>query len=192
MNLHIITPVTRPENLPRILRSIEDSSIPQFDIDWYVVFDCASSHMIISNENIGTIYEEFKSKENQICGYVQRNHALDQIADGWVYFLDDDTIMHKDMLTHFFSEYDEFHTCYLFTSKSKDMNFYCELEDDFTNVAPNRIDIGQFIIKRETIGNTRFREDIYNADGYFINQIFQENQDKFKNINGFVWYNKLR
>jgi len=71
--LHVVTPVTRPANLPRLAASLEPLRT-HFAVRWHVVYSDGS--------------------RPDWWGGWERNQALDAIKDGWVYCLDDDNLMH--------------------------------------------------------------------------------------------------
>lgn len=70
LRLHILTAVTRPENLGRIAASIPPEAY------WHLAFD---------------------PDHSAVGGQAVKNRLLDVIADGWVYVLDDDTLFHPDL-----------------------------------------------------------------------------------------------
>jgi len=164
--LTIVTPCSRPQNLSAIAESIKPGR-SLFDVIWMVVFD------------------NRECKES-INGGHQRNCALDAIMDGWVYFLDDDTIIHPDL----FSE--------LAKVAAPAVAFEQDLETWIRKVAPSEmrvchIDMGQVVIRRELIGNTRFDIEQHIEDGLFIESIYENNPNAWSFINKpLCYYNKLR
>ena len=164
--LTIITPCSRPQNLPAMAESIKPGR-SMFDVIWMVVFDNG------------------ECKES-INGGHQRNCALDAITDGWVYFLDDDTIIHPD----FFSE--------LAKANTSAVAFEQDLGTWIRKVAQSEmrvchIDMGQVVIRRELIGNTRFIVDQHIEDGLFIESIYKSNPNAWLFIDKpLCYYNKLR
>ena len=164
--LTIVTPCSRPQNLSAIAESIKPGR-SLFDVIWMVVFD------------------NRECKES-INGGHQRNCALDAIMDGWVYFLDDDTIIHPDL----FSE--------LAKVAAPAVAFEQDLETWIRKVAPSEmrvchIDMGQVVIRRELIGNTRFIVDQHIEDGLFIESIYKSNPNAWSFIDKpLCYYNKLR
>ena len=164
--LTIITPCSRPQNLPAMAESIKPGR-SMFDVIWMIVFD------------------NRECLESKVGNY-QRNCALDAVSDGWIYFLDDDTVLHPD----FFSE--------LAKVKSKAVAFEQDLETWVRKVAPSEmrvchIDMGQVIIRREIIGDIRFALSVYEADGIFIESVYKNNPNAWSFIDKpLCYYNKLR
>jgi hypothetical protein len=86
--IHIITPCTRPENLPYLAESIPK------ECHWVVVYDASVKDAALV-EGATTLY----SPHTGYAGNPNRNFALDSIELqdlDWVYILDDDNIMHPD------------------------------------------------------------------------------------------------
>lgn len=164
--LTLITPCSRPQNLPAMAESIKPGR-SLFDVIWLIVFDN-------------------KECTESVVGNFQRNCALDAVSDGWIYFLDDDTVLHPD----FFSE--------LAKVKSKAVAFEQDLGTWVRKVAPSEmrcchVDMGQVAIKREVIGDIRFTLNIYEADGIFIQSVYENNPGVWSFINEpLCYYNKLR
>jgi len=86
--IYIITPCTRPENLPYLAESIPK------ECRWVVVYDASVKDAALV-EGATTLY----SPHTGYAGNPNRNFALDSIELqelDWVYILDDDNIMHPD------------------------------------------------------------------------------------------------
>jgi hypothetical protein len=91
--LHIITPLYRYENLPRAYSSI----VRNADITW---------HISKTSRNPDPSYDFIKSDKriklyNVDCDdtdtTLKRNAVLETINDGYFCFLDDDTVLHRNM-----------------------------------------------------------------------------------------------
>jgi len=86
--LYIVTPCSRPENLATIRKSIPSA------ITWVVMMDANCDHKGATGASV-TLY----SRNTGNWGNPLRNEFLDLYADqftdnDWVYFLDDDNILH--------------------------------------------------------------------------------------------------
>jgi hypothetical protein len=69
MKLHVLTACTRPENLPALAASLAPAAAAGVDLHWHVGFDLERRHP---------------------GGQGVKNALLDDVADGWVWILDDD------------------------------------------------------------------------------------------------------
>jgi hypothetical protein len=79
MKLHLLTAITRPENLAQIAASVAvaQTSAPDVALVWHWRCDPERRHP---------------------GGQGLKNQMLDDIADGWVWILDDDNLMRPDFL----------------------------------------------------------------------------------------------
>ena len=92
MMLYIVTPCSRPENLATIRKSIPEA------LTWVVMMDASTDHKAPSGANV-THY----SRKTGFWGHPLRNEFLDLYQDqftedDWVYFLDDDNILHPKFI----------------------------------------------------------------------------------------------
>lgn len=185
--LTIITAVTRPENLPALARSIEPGR-ELFSITWRVVFDGAKvKHMDVPGAVTAVV-----SHAGSGWGNYQKNFALDCTADGWVYFLDDDNIIHPD----FFSA---MHRAIYETDASGFAFPQIDGCGEATKRAcpehmrPDYIDLAQVMMSRELIGDQRFILGAYNADGRLIASLYAANPCAWAFLDKpLCFYNYLR
>ena len=164
MYINIITPCSRPENLHIIAQSI---NLPQDQYQWTVIHDADKLPYtsLLPTNAIHTV----KKVEVSISGNGQRNRALDIIKtdnDSWIYFNDDDTIIHPDL----------FQTIAQYQDKDF-IHFQQENKDHSVRLKSNVIEVGQidshnFIFKAKLLGDTKWQLDKYDADGYFAKEIY--------------------
>lgn len=165
MKINIITPCSRPDNLEKMKESI---NIPKENYRWIVVHD-ALHQSTTEFFHIDKGYEEYWFKDDRSkSGNGQRNYAIDMIDTGYVYFLDDDTIMHPD-LWKVIKEY-EVNDMIVFPQIWK--NGEIRLKGD--RIALNHIDSGNFLVKRSVIGDLRWELGRYDADGIFAEKCYKQ------------------
>ena len=178
--LTIITPCSRPENLPKLFNSINFDKIDK----WIIVYDTSK------NRNYNKIFLNYPKiseyeKDGGISGNPQRNYAIDLINDGWVYFLDDDNIIHPD----FWSVLDNLDENYYYT-------FDMQRSDGVFKgkyIKINWIDTAMYLLHRKHIGDIRWKNELYNADGHFICEVFNNYKNGHKYIEKTCsYYNYLR
>ena len=187
MFINIITPCSRPENLISIALSI---NIPLENFRWIVVFDADEVP-----EELSATKDSFKNTEfyahrnpNGCSGNSQRNFALDLVEleeDGYVYFQDDDTIMHHE-----------------FWESVKDLNadfinFNQGFIDGSVRLKAGRIEVGHidshnFLLRNSIIGDTRWEIDKYEADGIFAETCAKKTRNIFFIERILSIYNALR
>ena len=166
----IITPCSRPQNLEKIKESIDLSKIKR----WYISYDCQDNKMEYKQRypNEPKI-KEIKCTTKSMSGNGPRNEALDEIVknetgDRLIYFLDDDTTLHPEMLKKDFKT-DTVYTWDMVRNGAPYIG---------NNPAVGFIDTGHALIDMNIIGETRWR-DTYDADGVFITYIINNNKDKW-------------
>lgn len=143
--LHVVTAVTRPKNLGLIAESLANAcKSSECDLTWHWKHDWMREH---------------------VGGQKLKNDALDEITDGWVWFIDDDTLAAPD-IPHLVYTRDQ--------DASIDGIVVCQQRADgrLLVAAPEyavrgHIDIGQAILRRSAIGDARIPED-YDGDGLFL------------------------
>lgn len=159
MKLHIITPVSRPWNLVAIGQSIAER-IKRMEVYWHCAIDKGCKATKPDFPFLTTFVEGPKS----FFGNQLRNLLLDLVQDGWVYFLDDDNVLHENF------ENAAFHA----VECNPDANWFCFIQvrrDGRVYLNPTdspqvgNIDMGQVVIRRSFINNFRFPENSYAADG---------------------------
>jgi hypothetical protein len=161
--INIITPCSRPENLKTIEASI---NIPSKYYKWWIVFDDDK----IPDCYIPALASVYAHKNPQsIVGNAQRNFALDMIDDGYIYFNDDDTVIHN-MLWASIQNIIINHTNDFISFDQQWHNQTHRLSG--SNIKVNHIDSHNFLIHSKLCKHTRFYINRYNADGYFATECF--------------------
>lgn len=192
--INIITPCYRIQNLSKIFNSITSSLMfNRVDVKWYIIFDgkkVAQTPNWLNNHKF--IITDMCNKDG-ISGNQLRNRALDMINNdndnnGWVYFLDDDNLLHPEYLAKI---------NYIIDNNPNIEGILTSQQLPGSIRLANKVDIGfidtsQFTLKRKLIGNTRWREDVYEADGIFIKELYDRNKEKFITIDDILcYYNKI-
>jgi hypothetical protein len=180
MFLNIITPCSRPENLHKISQSI---NIPKDDYRWIVVCDMdelPSSDLIPDNCEIYT----HKNPESG-WGHSQRNFGIGLITEGHVYCNDDDTIIHPNLWENI-KDLDEDFISFM----QENPNGTVRLKGD--KIALEHIDSHNFMVSRQTIGESTWLVDTYAADGYFAMECYNKSLTKKYIPLVLSTYNSLR
>ena len=89
--IYIVTPCYRQQNLETIRKSIDFSVIHK----WYIVYDTSRDRHYTKIFKDPQIIE-LECSDFGIAGHPQRNFAIDIIEDGFIYFVDDDNIVHPN------------------------------------------------------------------------------------------------
>ena len=156
--LTIITPCCRQANIPKLYDSIMFDKIHQ----WIIVYDTTKDRT----------YEKIYADEPKIMevecadpgcsGNSQRNYGLKLATDGFIYFLDDDNIIHPE----FWNLVDSFNPAYFYTFSQIRKHNGQILHGN--NIARCKIDTAMFVVHKHHIGDIQWRINEYTADGYFI------------------------
>jgi hypothetical protein len=180
MKLNIITPCSRPENLHIISESI---NIPKENYRWIVVFDLGE---LPDKKLIPNNCEVYLHKNpNSTSGNSQRNYAIDLVNDGYLYFNDDDTIIHVDLWENIKNlNYD------FISFKQNDAHGNLRLIGDCIEVG--KIDSHNFLVSKNIVMDSKFVIDKYDADGYFAIECYKKSKN-IHYINKILSvYNSLR
>lgn len=173
MVLTIITPCCRQANLPFIYQSIKLDLIDK----WYIVYDTSN------NRHYQKIYNDPKIIEIEcddigVVGHPQRNFGMNLVKEGFIYFLDDDNIIHPD----FWEVVGELDTNYFYTwdqlrNKQGDDSDWALFSNEKGRVLKGnvlkvqKIDTAQFIVPKHMVEYLRWKVNDYRADGYFIENV---------------------
>jgi len=176
--LTIITPCCRQKNLSKLYESIQFDKI----IKWIIVYDTSK------NRKYSKIYDHPKIMEVEcdkvgVAGHPQRNFGM-TLAEGFLYFLDDDNIIHPriwpivDELNP-----DKFYTFDQQRSKTEILKG--------NNIKLYKIDTAMYIVHKNCV-KENWLEHKYNADGYFICDIYYNNPSAHVYVNAVAaYYNYL-
>lgn len=154
VKLHVLTAVTRTHNLPAIADSIVAAQklAPDVDIAWHCRFDPQRLH---------------------VGGQALKNRMLDDITDGWVVILDDDTVMHKLFLRVIYATFQP-DTMALVVSQKRTTGQVLVAAPE--NVVVGGIDAGQAVLRRDLIGDHRLPAS-YAGDGVFLQTLLAGRSD---------------
>jgi hypothetical protein len=163
MFLNIITPCSRPENLFKIYKSI---NIPKDMYRWIVVFD--SDH--IPTDNLPPKCEPhiYRHPDSKV-GNAQRNYGMDLVDRGWIFFLDDDTLLHQDL----WSEIKDLK--HDFIHFGQEQNGIFRLTG--SKIMVEHLDVGSFVVNKKIVKDHKFPLKVYQSDGIFAMLVSNETTD---------------
>lgn len=185
---NIITPCINRKNLSYLYNSIICSQ-KSFPVEWFIIYN--SHNEIVSEEfnQIDWIHQYCFYTQNGIQGFPQMNFALDLISFGYVYQLNDNNVIHP----LFFETLER----YIQKFNKQGYIFYQTLPNNLirkngpTNITEYCIDKAQFLLRRDLIGNLRYRNSQI-GDGKLIESLFNNNKSVFTFITKeLCYYNYL-
>lgn len=195
--LNIVTLITRPENLTHL----ESSIIASFGVSnhcWHLLPDpryvksklpVHGSHIKVINTDISELNPDLNYFS---AGYL-RNKITRNLNEGWIWFLDDDNLVDKQfgrMVGYIIEQYGHGKQAFIFTQKHP--NGRTRLIASPKNMRLYYVDMAQLLINVDLLKRYRFRENCRTEDGFLIEQIYQEQPDKFMFIDKpLVFFNCL-
>jgi hypothetical protein len=186
VELHIVTPVSRPDNLPKLEQSIQESFRVLKPL-WHLVVDPTTPRFPVPRSAVSC----------EVCGisnpggHSHRNIALDRISHGWIFMLDDDTIIHPNLESVFLKALADFPSAQVIVVQQVDKEGRVRLHAH-PPVRLGAIDTGSAIVRREFIEHSRFDWE-RTADGRWYEQLYNKNPDAFVFIDQPAsYYNALR
>lgn len=148
--LHVLTAVSRPGNLPALAESLSFAAAgSQAEIIWHWRFDLDQTH---------------------VGGQQLKNEMLDGITGGYVWVLDDDTLVHPDLFRRALAT----EAPAVVVSQQRTDGRVLHAHPDY--VCPGQIDIGQAVLSRELIGRRRIPL-AYDGDGAFLQTVLAGRRD---------------
>jgi hypothetical protein len=182
-NLTIITPCSRPGNLLAVWQTIPKGS------QWIVVLD---------RPNLDDAPPELVTEPDiqfhhvtgpGIEGNVQRNLGLAQPLREYVYFLDDDNIVHP-MFASVLAAHAPTHKIIVVNQLNPDGSVRLKAG---APVRVGGIDTAQLILPREYAAQYRWTPHLRFADGFYFTSIYKNHTDQFLFVDiDAAYYNYLR
>jgi len=147
MKLHLLTAITRPENLPTLAASIATAHghAPDVALVWHWRLDPERQHP---------------------GGQCLKNQMLDTIADGWVWILDDDNLMTPGFLAEITARISAQPAARLLVCAQRHNSGGIRTVNR-RMLRETHVDAAQVVFARDAIGELRIPEH-YCGDGAFI------------------------
>ena len=209
--LHIITPVSRPSNLPAIYHDLNShlvSSDKRLQINWWPVFDsnCGEQahhwkvRLSRSHNDALSINPIISSHYDSLKGHVHRNTVLDileenaetiDIGHQWIYMLDDDNILHPSYLQTITNNENEIFDVLVVNQEQLNgkTRFYANLE----SINQGMADLGMLTFKLKALKGCRFNLSNSNPAIQFVKSLCNSNKGSIKLIKeNRSYYNFLR
>lgn len=186
--LTVVTPVSRPENLSRLKENLSILK-PYFKVSWCCVVDSTKA----TRQQIAVRPDILTDARSDDSGSTQRNVALSLIRDGWIYFLDDDNLIHPDF-PRIASET-------ILANPAKKCFVFAQAWWDDTHrlsagpIKRGKVDTASFLVHRSAIGDAKWSLEPVPAsvDFNFISQIWDRTPEQFLFVDDVCsYYNRLR
>jgi len=169
--LNIVTPCSRPYNLPLLLDSmrVQQISTRSIYVRWIIVADMpkpVSEACVLGDKPRPAFVEIIRDNfEYPSTGHAQMNLALDRhVRPGFVYRLDDDNLMHSSFWEEF-ARLSVFFGGIIFAQD--------RAKDGYVEANIRHVDSGQFVVHTDIIGESRWGLH-YTADGDFLREVYHK------------------
>lgn len=179
--LYILTPCIRPENLSKLEASIPDGAI------WCIIYEEGVEHTSTPRAN----YILQNPTQNRVIGKHEdctvRNYGFDNLPlqDGdWIYFLDDDNLMHPNF-PEVFKLIDDAYAMIVFGQEYRGKKRFHPV-----GIHKCRVDCGAILANWKYAKDIRWCND-YCGDFYYIEALGKLGPVKIVETIG-CYYNKLR
>jgi hypothetical protein len=162
--LTIITPCCRQQNIPILYNSIQFDKIDT----WIIVYDTSRGRSYSKLYDGHPQIVEVDCDGVGLAGHPQRNYGINMVDDGFIYFLDDDNIIHPN----FWSIVGQLNSNHFYTFNQQ------RTADTIlrgNKIRLRHIDTAMFIVHKQHIKHITWITDQYDADGIFISQIHNHN-----------------
>lgn len=189
MLINIMTPVLRTQNLIKIFNSIP-WELDGFNFNFCLVYDGFENQWLgIKDSDYATVeYMIADTNGDDFAGHKKRNWFLDNVHSGYVYFCDDDNLIHPELFKNLMGKLDG--TSIIMDQYNKNDSLRLSHTEP---IEVGHVDVGNILINRKDIGDLRFEADKYEADGILFNEIFVKRGVPIKrDSEAKTYYNKLR
>jgi len=176
--VYIITPCYRPANLELIYKSINFDLIYR----WYIVYDTTRNRTYTRKYPGHPKIIEIESSDVGISGNAQRNAALNIVEDGFVYFVDDDNVVHPDLWVELPKmTCDHYYSWDQLRNPAGDDTDWVLFKNEKGKILKGdtlqlqRIDTAQVLIPKKFFEGLQWKTDDYKADGILSESVYKKN-----------------
>ncbi len=199
-NVAIVTAVSRPENLPRLLRSILSAERPaQLAVSWYLIPtpDVPRERIReVSSLSAGiAVRVEDYTGTPRTNGINQKNLALDLLTDEMYYHcLDDDNILHPNFFSGISRALTRYPDKQAFAFHQQRWDSFGLLKAHPSSIQPLHVDNAMFVVAKALIGTQRYTVALAGVeDGHFYQELFRRDPSSFAFVDEILcYYNYLR
>lgn len=148
MKLHVLTAVTRPDNLPKLAAALDVAAEAGVEVCWHTRAD---------------------PDRQAVGGQALKNAMLDDDGDGWVLILDDDNTAHPDLFGALANTVEANPAARLIVIAQQHRNGWVRCVNRGM-LKQTHVDAGQVVIRKDAIGDRRIPLH-YCGDGEWIEAI---------------------
>lgn len=176
MKLSIITPCSRPFNLPIIYSSI--LSMNTDDVEWLIVYDSdkIDERILQYEKNVKIRLFNRKREKDDSYASMLRNIGIENAKGEYLYFLDDDNLVHYRLYEKICS-YGDVNTLLIFNQFSESKKRRIK-KFNLEYIKPGYIDTAQIVVPRKY--KSRWDNSVYYIDEYpYLKKLINEVDKKY-------------
>lgn len=189
MKLSIITPCSRPYNLPVIYKSICNTKEHFDSIEWIIVYDSEKKdeRIKVYEDQVEIKLFNYIRQEGDPMAALIRNVGLKQVTGDLIIYLDDDNIVHP-LLFQYIKKYYEYGKILVFNCLNEDLSTRMQ-SININELRLGYLDTAQFIIPSIYKDIEWSKEEYYSDETPYLKAIINKyGKDVFKCINQVVTY----
>lgn len=193
--LNIVTAVSRPKNLPAMLRSMKGASeVSDLKVRWLVVYDDPPARppqlqkMLQMPSPVTIVPIQWTGGPCRL-GINQKNFGIDHCEQGYYHLLDDDNKVHPAFFKRISQILKEHPEKKAFGFNQRRWDQHGDLRAIPEKMFPGSIDNTMFVVHTDFIGLKRY--DIKHAgceDGWFFHDLYKKDPTAWFFINEFLAY----
>jgi len=188
MKISVITRATRLQNLKTIKESVFNNVPTGCEINWHIVFDTVNlkdidAELLCDLKDDLTTYHFEKGNAGGML-YPQCSTIIKKISDSWIYFLDDDNMIHEGFYEYVLktSLENPDKKVHVVSQNVDGKDFtgltYRQAAPEFTKV--QGVDLAQYIVSSDAYNDYGYKYlPDYRADGILISAMHDEHPEWF-------------
>lgn len=187
MRLHVITAVSRPDNLRFLQRHLRER-LCSLDVCWHCVADTSR---VRERPMDLECTSWLTCDQRDRAGGAQKNVGLSQATDGWVYFLDDDNTIHPQFEQAFCRAVEQHPEAVGHVFGQVDGHGRLLRTADPGQVRCGGIDLGQFVLRADVLNGLQFAIDVYHSDWLLFAEVWARLRERIDFHEPATFYNAL-
>ncbi len=184
--INFMTSVSRPYNLSRILHSITQAMEGvSFRVRWILVFDAwirlpRYVAILLADEEKVEVDVSIYDGPRLPFAIPQKNFGLARVKEGYFQCLDDDNIVHPNLLRRIEKAAAEHPTARGFIVSQRRWDVHGNLKASPDSVMPRKIDSAMSLVHKDLIGDERYLQEFGGEeDGHFIQRVYERHRGRF-------------
>lgn len=192
--LNIVTAVSRPKNLPSILRSMDGALDCGLKVRWLIVYDDPPGRpkeideVVAMKSAVSVVPVQWTGGPFKL-GIKQKNFGIDHCERGFYHLLDDDNKCHPMFFNRIAEEIEKNPGKQAFAFHQHRWDQYGDMRASRERMYPTAIDNTMFVVHTDFIGKARYNPGQAGfEDGWFFHDLYRSNPATWVFIDEFLAY----